>query len=66
LIYFDLESKRRVLRHFRDSLLPHGYLFLGNSESLYGVSDEFHLIHFAGCTGYMKSAARPLTGGTCK
>jgi chemotaxis protein methyltransferase CheR len=65
LIYFDLESKRRVLRHFHDSLLPHGYLFLGNSESLYGVSDEFHLIHFAGCTGYMKSA-RPLTGSKCK
>lgn len=62
LIYFDLDSKRRVIRHFRDSLLPHGYLFLGNSESLYGVSGDFQLVHFPGSTGYMK-AGSGLTAG---
>lgn len=62
LIYFDLDSKRRVLRHFHDSLLPHGYLFLGNSESLYGVSDDFRLVHLPGCTGYMKSENRFAAG----
>ncbi len=54
LIYFDLASKRRVIQHFFNNLLPHGYLFLGHSESLYGVSEDFHLVHLPGATAYMK------------
>jgi chemotaxis protein methyltransferase CheR len=54
LIYFDLSSKRRVIQHFYNNLLPHGYLFLGHSESLYGVSDEFRLVHMPGATAYVK------------
>jgi chemotaxis protein methyltransferase CheR len=54
LIYFDLVSKRRVIQHFYNSLLPHGYLFLGHSESLYGVSDAFRLVHLPGATAYIK------------
>lgn len=54
LIYFDLASKRRVIQHFYNNLLPHGYLFLGHSESLYGVSEEFRLVHFPGATAYVK------------
>lgn len=54
LIYFDLVSKRRVIQNFYNSLLPHGYLFLGHSESLYGVSDEFRLVHLPGSTAYIK------------
>jgi chemotaxis protein methyltransferase CheR len=54
LIYFDLASKRRVIQHFFNNLLPHGYLFLGNSESLYGVSDDFRLVHLPGTTAYVK------------
>jgi chemotaxis protein methyltransferase CheR len=54
LIYFDLISKRRVIQHFYNNLLPHGYLFLGHSESLYGVSDEFRLVHLPRATGYIK------------
>ena len=54
LIYFDLASKRRVIQHFYNNLLPHGYLFLGHSESLYGVNDEFHLVHLPGATAYIK------------
>lgn len=54
LIYFDLESKRRVIQHFYNDLLPHGYLFLGHSESLYGVSDDFRLVHLPGTTAYVK------------
>jgi chemotaxis protein methyltransferase CheR len=34
LIYFDVVSKRHVIQHFYNNLLPHGYLFLGHSESL--------------------------------
>lgn len=54
LIYFDLVSKQRVIQHFFNSLLPHGYLFLGHSESLYGVSNDFRLVHFPGATAYVK------------
>jgi len=54
LIYFDLASKRRVLQHFFANLLPHGYLFLGHSESLYGVTNDFHLVHLPGTTAYEK------------
>jgi chemotaxis protein methyltransferase CheR len=56
LIYFDTLSKRRVIQHFSDSLLPHGYLFLGHSESLLGLSKDFRLIAFPSANGYIKSA----------
>jgi chemotaxis protein methyltransferase CheR len=62
LIYFDLASKRRVIQHFFNNLLPHGYLFLGHSESLYGVNDEFRLVHLPGATAYVKGE-RALGGG---
>jgi chemotaxis protein methyltransferase CheR len=38
LIYFDRESKTGVLRRLLGHLEPRGYLFLGLSESLVGVS----------------------------
>ena len=54
LIYFDLTSKSRVVQHFFANLLPHGYLFLGQSESLFGVNDDFQLVHLPGTTAYVK------------
>ena len=58
LIYFDGTSKRRVIQHFYNNLLPHGYLFLGHSESLYGISDDFRLVHMPSATAYIKSEKR--------
>lgn len=55
LIYFDSSSKRRVIGRFNESLQPDGYLFLGHAESLYGVSEDFRLVHLSGCTAYVKS-----------
>jgi chemotaxis protein methyltransferase CheR len=54
LIYFDLASKRRVIQHFYQNLLPHGYLFLGQTESLFGVNNDFRLVHLPGATAYVK------------
>jgi chemotaxis protein methyltransferase CheR len=54
LIYFDVPSKGRVIQHFFNNLLPHGYLFLGHSESLCGVNDDFRLMQFSGGTAYAK------------
>ena len=65
LIYFDLASKRRVIQHFYNNLLPHGYFFMGHSESLYGVNDDFRLIHLPGSTAYIKSE-RAKPGGIQK
>ena len=57
LIYFDLNSKRRVMQHFYSNLLSGGYLFLGHAESLYQVDDRFRLVHFPGAIGYWKAPA---------
>ena len=61
LIYFDLASKRRVIQHFYNNLPPHGYLFLGSSESLYRVTEDFRLVHLPGATAYVKGE-RSLAG----
>lgn len=55
LIYFDLNSKRRVMQHFYSNLLSGGYLFLGHAESLFQVDDRFRLMHFPGAIGYWKA-----------
>ena len=54
LIYFDSASKRRVVQHFFNGLLPNSYFFLGHSESLFGINSDFRLIHFSGATAYLK------------
>lgn len=58
LIYFDVASKRRVIQHYYNNLLPHGYFFLGHSESLYGISDDFRLVHMPATTSYVKAETR--------
>ena len=63
LIYFDGMSKRRVIQHFYSDLLPHGYLFLGHSESLYGVSEDFRLVHLPSATAYVKAEKHLFTQG---
>ncbi|MGA2419645.1 MAG: protein-glutamate O-methyltransferase CheR [Candidatus Acidiferrum sp.] len=64
LIYFDVASKRRVVQHFFSGLQPPGYFFLGSAESLYQVTDQFHLVHLPGTTAYLKPA--PNTEGAVK
>jgi chemotaxis protein methyltransferase CheR len=54
LIYFDSASKRRVVQHFFNGLLPNSYFFLGHSESLFGINSDFRLVHFPGATAYLK------------
>lgn len=61
LIYFDVNSKRRVVQHFFSNLLPGGYLFLGPSESLYGISTELRLVHFPQATAYFRPSLTPIS-----
>jgi chemotaxis protein methyltransferase CheR len=54
LIYFDGASKSKVINHFFTNLNFGGYFFLGTSESLMKLSDQFHLVHFPGTIAYWK------------
>lgn len=47
LIYFDADSRRRVIDTFYDRLIPGGYLMLGHSESLLHVTTAFELAHLS-------------------
>jgi chemotaxis protein methyltransferase CheR len=58
LIYFDGPAKSRVIDHFFGNLNFGGYFFLGTSESLMGLNDRFHLIHFPGTIGYWKPSLK--------
>jgi chemotaxis protein methyltransferase CheR len=63
LIYFDATSKKRVIQHFSTNLFPHGYLFLGHAESLFGTSDDFQLVHLPSATAYVKAEKRLVNEG---
>lgn len=54
LIYFDLPSKQQVVSYLYDSLNRGGYLFIGYSESLHGVTKAFKLIHLPKALAYKK------------
>ncbi len=41
LIYFDRETKGKVLGKIKAQLAPDGYLFLGGAETVIGITDEF-------------------------
>jgi chemotaxis protein methyltransferase CheR len=40
LIYFNADTKRRVVRRVLETLKPGGYLLIGHSESLHGIIDD--------------------------
>lgn len=44
-IYFSTQATRAVVQQLERSLVPCGFLFLGHSETLRGISDEFDLMH---------------------
>lgn len=54
LIYFDIPSKQKVVSYLYDVLNPDGYLFIGYSESLHGISKAFNLIHLPKALAYKK------------
>ncbi len=58
IIYFDVESKRRLIQTFFDKLRPGGHLLLGHSESLINLSNALELRHLKNDLVYR----RPLPG----
>ena len=58
LIYFDGPSKSKVVEHFFSNLNFGGYFFLGTSESLLKLNEQFHLVHFPGAIAYWKPSLK--------
>lgn len=49
MIYFDLETKQKLVDKIADKVKPGGYLFIGHSETLNQVSDRFKVIRPSIC-----------------
>jgi chemotaxis protein methyltransferase CheR len=60
-IYFKLESTKRVLRNFFESLNPGGYLFVGHSETLSGICDDFEAVETGGVFLYRRPREHRIT-----
>lgn len=44
MIYFDKETKQRLVSKYYNALEHGGYLFIGHSETLNGISNEFQYV----------------------
>ena len=52
VIYFNKDTQKRLFQRFADISVDKGFLFIGHSETLFKVSDQYQLI---GNTIYQKS-----------
>lgn len=55
LIYFDKDSKQKVVTSFYNKLGAGSYLILGNSESLFSVNTDFKMLHFPSAIIYNRN-----------
>ncbi len=60
-IYFTKENRQRLYRNLAERLHPEGFLVIGSTESLIGVSDRFIRREFLGSIYYEKAGG----DGTC-
>lgn len=52
LIYFDVETKKRILNEIRNTIFRGGHLLLGGSETTLGLHDGFELVPACGAMLY--------------
>lgn len=57
MIYFSDEVKKQLVRGFFNNLRPGGYLYIGHSETLHGISKAFKLVYFKNALVYQKEPA---------
>lgn len=55
LIYFDMQTCRRVLARFRECLRPGGWLIVGHAESFLEIAKAFEPVQLSGMTLYRNS-----------
>ncbi len=66
LIYFRTETVKTIIRKFYNMLTDGGYLFVGHSESLWQISDDFDLEEVSGVFVYRKEGRnRAVPATTC-
>ncbi|MFC1856394.1 CheR family methyltransferase [Thermodesulfobacteriota bacterium] len=54
IIYFDKDTKKKVIEMFHERLKECGFLFLGHSETLMNISNKFVLRHYTHDMVYQK------------
>lgn len=54
IIYFDQDAQKDVINKFYRLLKPYGYLFLGHSESLFGMNTNFKFTKIGNAIAYLK------------
>ena len=54
IIYFDQPAQKEVIDKFYKLLKPYGYLFLGHSESLFGMQTKFKFNKVGNAITYIK------------
>jgi chemotaxis protein methyltransferase CheR len=54
LIYFDVETKRKIIENAFQMLHPKGYIFLGAAETMMGVSEKFQRVEKVTISVYKK------------
>jgi len=60
IIYFDKPTVRRLVERFASHLTPDGYLIMGHSESLYGMTEQFRFLRNTIYRHLGKGEAAPL------
>lgn len=65
LIYFDLPTKRDVLKRVRQVMAPDGHLFLGAAEMTMGVDDAWERVPAGRSSVYRIREAITVRGSTC-
>ncbi len=56
LIYFDEPAQLAVINHFWNSMAPQSYLFIGHSESLFGMKTNFEFVKTEWACFYTKKS----------
>jgi len=61
MIYFDVETKKTILKKIRDCLLPHGYLFLGTAETTTNLDPQYQPVTHGKAVVYRVQQSRQST-----
>jgi chemotaxis protein methyltransferase CheR len=63
LIYFDVATRKDILRRVARVLRPDGYLFLGGAETVSGLDDQFERVTYGRTVCYRMRSGEPGRNG---